>query len=388
MFGRITRWLIPALLLLAIAPAAYAPGAGAQDTAQPLWFPTTEHRLSAVFVPYWMEHDGSATLGAPITEAFESGSNLTQYFENGQLIQKPDSRGEIEVSRVKVGRDLLALRNDPTRSVGGRRMPASTDDVAFTPLATEPAGATAWDSKTGHAVTGEIGSWYAANGGKGRFGRPLSEEMRFGDRTVQWFELGRIEQAADGTITAAPVGLELVLRRGISTAGVPQGQVTAWDPSMRYVGDGTIPNAWGPFTPVSISIPSVGIDAAIEQVPIIDGVMQTPQDVWAVGWYYEISKPGAGTNVVMAGHRDWWGVGPVIFYNLEYVQVGNHIYVAGADGSGSTYEVTEVYYVAADTNAGEVTGATSTEMLTLITCGGSFTGAEYTSRVIVRAKRI
>ena len=96
-------------------------------------------------------------------------------------------------------------------------------------------------------------------------------------------------------------------------------------------------------------IPAIDVDAKIESVAVTNNVMQVPLDEWNVGWYPSMSSPGEWSNVVMAGHKDWWGVGPVVFWNLDKLRSGDKIYVIGPDGSGATYEVTLSWMIDATT---------------------------------------
>ncbi len=80
--------------------------------------------------------------------------------------------------------------------------------------------------------------------------------------------------------------------------------------------------------------------------------MDVPKDIWSVGWYSSLAKPGDRTNVVMAGHRDWWNVGPVVFWNLDKLAKGDKIYLTGKDGTGATYVVTKSWDIDATTDAG------------------------------------
>lgn len=158
--------------------------------------------------------------------------------------------------------------------------------------------------------------------------------------------------------------------------------------TRAYSGDGTIPEARQSFDPARISIPSIGVDANIENTPITDGVMGVPQDVWAVGWYNQLSRPGDGGNVVMAGHVDWWGIGPVVFASLSSITEGAMVYVTSPDGSGASYVVSSIRSVPWDYPAQEIVDRTGTQSITLITCAGTFNGTQYDLRLIVRADRI
>lgn len=164
--------------------------------------------------------------------------------------------------------------------------------------------------------------------------------------------------------------------------------ITLGNGTRPYEGDGTIAEERQPFAPTRIAIPSIGVDAAIENTPITNGVMGVPQDVWAVGWYNQLAMPGDGGNVVMAAHVDWYGVGPVVFANLATITEGAKVYVTNPDGTGATYVVTSIRSVPWDYPAQEIVDPTGTGSITLITCTGTFTGTQYDQRLIVRGDRI
>jgi sortase A len=143
--------------------------------------------------------------------------------------------------------------------------------------------------------------------------------------------------------------------------------------------------------PAAIQIDKAEVNAEIEILEIVDGVMQNPTGPWVVSWYKETSKPGQGGNIVMAGHVDYWDVGPSVFYNLRNLVQGDQIVVTGEDGSTHTYEVEWLENFDAD-NApiGEIVGPTDNESLTLITCGGPFDyeSGHYLQRTVVRANLV
>jgi LPXTG-site transpeptidase (sortase) family protein len=150
------------------------------------------------------------------------------------------------------------------------------------------------------------------------------------------------------------------------------------------------------IAPIQLQIDRAGIDAPIERGQILDGVMQDPTGPWVVTWYEELSFLGQGTNVVMAGHVDYWDVGPAVFWGVPSLVEGDIIRVVAEDGEVFEYQVewTRLYHVATELTPEviqtDIVGDTGKESLTLITCGGDFnydTG-EYVSRVIVRATRI
>jgi LPXTG-site transpeptidase (sortase) family protein len=143
--------------------------------------------------------------------------------------------------------------------------------------------------------------------------------------------------------------------------------------------------------PVSIRIEKAGVDAEVEQLEIVDGAMQDPTGPWIVSWYKDLAKIGEFGNAVMAGHIDYWDVGPAVFYNLSSLGEGDKIQVTGEDQQVYIYEVEWVKnYDAENAPISDIVGETGEESLTLITCGGPFdyeTG-HYLQRTVVRSHRV
>jgi hypothetical protein len=146
--------------------------------------------------------------------------------------------------------------------------------------------------------------------------------------------------------------------------------------------------------PVAIVVEAAGVDAEVEQLDIVDGRMQDPTGPWVVSWYRQGGALGEPGNVLMAGHVDYWGVGPSVFYNVRDLAAGDSIVLTGENGSTYTYEVTlnETYAVEelVSGRMSELAGPTENQVVTLFTCGGEFdyVNGEYLSRTIVRAERV
>ena len=139
-----------------------------------------------------------------------------------------------------------------------------------------------------------------------------------------------------------------------------------------------------------IAIPRFEVDAPVV-VRSVDasGVMQTPDGPADVAWYDFSAKPGYGSNAVFSGHVDYINYGPAVFWNLKDLEMGDAIEVRLVDGTVYKYRVVardQVY--AATANIGEIVGSTPQDVITLITCGGSWNGSQYDQRVIVRAERV
>ena len=145
--------------------------------------------------------------------------------------------------------------------------------------------------------------------------------------------------------------------------------------------------------PVAIKIESAEVDSPVETTEIVDGVMQNPSGPYVVSWYRGTGKLNQDNNIVMAGHLDYYDVGEAVFYNLGKVKEKDVVEVTGSDEIVYQYAVESVEDVdIAELTAEEVqaiVGKTSGEILTLITCSGTFdAGAQqYSQRKIVRAKR-
>jgi hypothetical protein len=158
------------------------------------------------------------------------------------------------------------------------------------------------------------------------------------------------------------------------------------------LGFGPAPVLWpAGVAPVAMRIDKAGVDAQIEPLAIVDGVMQNPTGPWVVGWYPETGSPGQFANVSFSGHVDYWNVGPAVFWDLE---PGDPIVLVGEEGTEFAYAVTwsRAYPVAEVTPEAveEIVGPTKRESITLITCIGTFDSGsgEYDQRFVVRAERV
>jgi hypothetical protein len=151
--------------------------------------------------------------------------------------------------------------------------------------------------------------------------------------------------------------------------------------------------------PIHVRVPAIDVDAELVQVGILDDdVMEVPDDVATIGWYDPDPDPvsGAGLGVipgvqgtaVLAGHVDSRTQGRGALYDLRELTVGATIEVDHADGTSSTWQVTEVIrYPKATLPYHEVFTWSGPPRLALITCGGEFdrTARSYTDNIVVYA---
>jgi hypothetical protein len=199
---------------------------------------------------------------------------------------------------------------------------------------------------------------------------------------------GRAQEVAGGTpvaVASPSAGIGNIQPIGVgpvpSTGGRRPGPVSL----IRFRSEGER------VAPIGLTIEAAGIDASIEALQVVDGAMQDPTGPWVVAWYENLGSLGRPGNVVMAGHIDYWNVGPSVFYNLAALQSGNDIDVAGSNGETYSFTVDWVrQYDAEQIPLDEVVGPTPNQTLTLLTCGGAFdyVNGHYLSRTVVRAHRV
>jgi LPXTG-site transpeptidase (sortase) family protein len=126
---------------------------------------------------------------------------------------------------------------------------------------------------------------------------------------------------------------------------------------------------------------------------------EVPDSGSDVAWYTFSAPPDSGSNAVFSGHVDWyyWDMpGEGVFYHVRELEIGDEISVELEDGSQLGYVVTGNVAVAYDDpNVVKVMDPTSRDVITLITCGGTWlrdysnpSGGNYSHRVIVRAEKV
>jgi sortase A len=164
---------------------------------------------------------------------------------------------------------------------------------------------------------------------------------------------------------------------------------------------GTEPTPPSGPRPTHITISRVYIDAPIIELNLEPGtdLPAVPGEGDQVAWYDFSATPGVNSNAVFAGHVDWQTANgqPIAgaFYRLRELVIGDEIAVTLEDGSVLKYRVTgNVAVKWDDPNIVKAMGLTDKDVLTLITCGGTWekipsheNGGNYTHRIVVRAER-
>ncbi len=125
-----------------------------------------------------------------------------------------------------------------------------------------------------------------------------------------------------------------------------------------------------------------------------DGAMDTPYNIFDVGWYTGSSAPGTGGTTVIDGHNGGPNIEGV-FKHLPELSAGDKITIEMGDGTIYTYVVHDNYSTLIDNpeegmkNA-EISPVKGQESITLITCTGEWsqTRQTYLSRQFTRAVRM
>lgn len=164
-------------------------------------------------------------------------------------------------------------------------------------------------------------------------------------------------------------------------------------PLVRYLTPEPTATAIPSDAPIqALAIPRFGVDAPIIELGTDpNGIMESPDGAWEVAWYRFSARPGFGSNAVFSGHVDYIDVGPAVFWNLKDLVPDDVIEVHLEDGTVYRYAVSSMEAIDAQgAPIGEIVADTPKEIITLITCGGTFdpTIAQYDQRLIVRADRI
>jgi len=141
---------------------------------------------------------------------------------------------------------------------------------------------------------------------------------------------------------------------------------------------------------IDVKAPVLKLYADSEGVPI------TPNSGDHVAWYDFSAKPGSGGNAVFAGHVTWAG-DPAVFARLEDLEDGDTIHLKSKDRKEFVYEVFKNFKIdPKDPNALQVMAPTPTEIITLITCSGTWVSdptlepfeGDFTERIVVQARLV
>ena len=176
--------------------------------------------------------------------------------------------------------------------------------------------------------------------------------------------------------------------RPSSSAPAPAGDgpsTTTPPPRSSVVDPASVP------VPASVSIPALGLQEELIDLGVApDGTAEVPEDYDRVGWFTGGGRPGARGPTVLMGHVDSTD-GPAVFFALRDLVAGDVVEVTSADGTTARYAVSGIQQVAkGQFPTAAVFGASTTDILRLITCTGDFDRTErsYADNLVVTAARL
>lgn len=145
-------------------------------------------------------------------------------------------------------------------------------------------------------------------------------------------------------------------------------------------------------------IPRIGVNAPVNvRVVGPDGVMGSPNGRFDVIWYDFGMYPGMGgfpgvpkTNALFSGHVDYHPHYTAVFWDLRQLVPGDIIDVYLLDGTLVRYAVQWTAWIPHNDNFSRFAVRTGEDILTIVTCGGTFDPAtrNYSNRLVVRAIRV
>ena len=124
--------------------------------------------------------------------------------------------------------------------------------------------------------------------------------------------------------------------------------------------------------PVSLKIPVIGVDAAIESVGIAkNGAIGVPQGPVNVAWFNQSAIPGTTGVAMIDGHFGWKDGIPAVFDDLHKLKVGDKVFVTDKSGLTTTFVVREIKKYKTKADASSLLKSTDgASHLNLVTCAG------------------
>ncbi|HEV8666322.1 MAG TPA: class F sortase, partial [Candidatus Paceibacterota bacterium] len=143
------------------------------------------------------------------------------------------------------------------------------------------------------------------------------------------------------------------------------------------------------FVPMRLQIPSIGVNAAVEQVSKKDdGSMGTPTKFGDVAWYSPGPKPGQPGNAVIDGHVNNALTTSGVFQHLSQIALGDTVTVVSASGTQMNFTVSSIQEYPADSAPeASIFAVSGTPGVVLITCDGQWvpSAKSFDKRLVVFA---
>ena len=144
--------------------------------------------------------------------------------------------------------------------------------------------------------------------------------------------------------------------------------------------------------PVTIKIPSISIDAHVEQVGFaLDKSMDVPELPNDTAWFDLGPRPGELGSAVIDGHSGYKDDKPAVFDSLYKIKIGDKIYITDNQGLTNVFVVRKIQNYIPGANDTEVfTSNDGLSHLNLITCSGTWNTSEQThsERLVVFTDKV
>jgi LPXTG-site transpeptidase (sortase) family protein len=184
--------------------------------------------------------------------------------------------------------------------------------------------------------------------------------------------------------------LLFILALGAFLIAQPGDKISSLTSGQRFQsgqGGGAVTNNQEISSPMTLSIPALGVNASIESVGMdSQGRMDVPKNPADVAWYNLGYKPGDNGSAVIAGHLDTQAGAPAVFWNLMKLNIGDTVKLTGNDGKTLTFKVVDKEsYPYTNFPIQQVFNTTDKPRLNLITCQGTYSTAaqSYSQRAVV-----
>lgn len=141
-----------------------------------------------------------------------------------------------------------------------------------------------------------------------------------------------------------------------------------------------------PDTPARLMIPTLDVDASVEQVGrTAAGNMGSPTSSTGIAWFKEGARPGERGSAVVAGHLDNALGRSGVFKNLEMLRINDEVLVETVSGETLRFRVTETVAYPYDAPPEGLFTRTDGSLLNLITCTGEWLpeAKTYDGRLVV-----
>ena len=293
--------------------------------ANEVYFEETGHTVAGAFWRLWRTY-GLDAFGYPITETFEDGGVLNQYFQRARLEAGPDGV-------VRLG--LLGIEAGGAAPPGGTAPDSLGPDTRLIP-------------ETGHTVAGAFLAAYSR--WQAVLGPPIGPEQPTGGGYVQYFAHARVEWDPTHGTRLGLLGSELAAQRGLDTTPIaaPPGMVTwrevaaalAADEAERRALGASVSGAMG-FVPgseekwIAISIARQRITAYEHTQPVFTDLVSTgaahkgltPRGIFAINRRIANETMDSTTIGYPRGHPKYYRLENVL-YTQYFDNAGTAIHYA------------------------------------------------------------